>query len=350
MTLSLCMIVKNEEQTLERVLSRALDFADEIIVVDTGSTDKTKEIALRFTDKVYDFGWIDDFASARNFSFSKATGDYLMWLDADDVISEKDAAEIKKLKNSLLPEKCVVFMKYNVSETFSYYRERIIYNCAEAKWTEPVHEIVVPFGKIIYSGIAVAHDKKKAGESGRNLKIYEKQLKSGAAFSPRMQYYYARELMYADKRAKALKMFEKFLDGGEGWIEDNICACVNAAECCAALGKKEKAFEFLCRSFAFDEPRPEAACLLGHALTDKKLYRAAAFWYKTALNWKPAPDHISFFERDYNEFVPAIQLAVVYDILGEKTTAKKYNDLAGTFKPHHPAYLSNKEYFKDIGQ
>ena len=72
-TISLCMIVKNEEKKLERCLSSYAPLMDEIIVVDTGSTDKTKEIASRFTDKIYDFEWINDFSAARNFAFSPSS-------------------------------------------------------------------------------------------------------------------------------------------------------------------------------------------------------------------------------------------------------------------------------------
>lgn len=77
-TVSLCMIVKNEEDVLARCLESAKPVADEIIIVDTGSTDRTREIAREFTDNVCEFPWIDDFAAARNFSFSKATMEYCM--------------------------------------------------------------------------------------------------------------------------------------------------------------------------------------------------------------------------------------------------------------------------------
>ena len=63
-SVSLCMIVKNEEDVLERCLESAVELVDEIIIVDTGSTDRTKEIAARFTDRIYDFPWRDDFAAA----------------------------------------------------------------------------------------------------------------------------------------------------------------------------------------------------------------------------------------------------------------------------------------------
>ena len=87
-TLSLCMIVKNEEAVLSRCLESIKDAVDEIIIVDTGSSDATKEIAKKYTDLVYDFKWINNFSAARNFSFSKASKDYIIWLDADDVITK----------------------------------------------------------------------------------------------------------------------------------------------------------------------------------------------------------------------------------------------------------------------
>ena len=82
--ISLCMIVKDEEQHLENCLNSIKELADEIIIVDTGSKDKTKEIAGKFTNKVYDFKWNDDFSEARNFSLSKATKDWILVLDADE--------------------------------------------------------------------------------------------------------------------------------------------------------------------------------------------------------------------------------------------------------------------------
>ena len=82
------MIVKNEQDVIGRCLESAKEIADEIIIVDTGSCDKTVEIASHYTQNIYYFKWIDDFAAARNFSFSKATKEYILWLDADDVIEE----------------------------------------------------------------------------------------------------------------------------------------------------------------------------------------------------------------------------------------------------------------------
>ena len=88
-TYSTCMIVKNEEDNLSKCLKTVTDFSDEIIIVDTGSTDETKRIAAKFTDKIYDLKWTEDdglgnFSRARNYSIEKATGDYIFWIDADE--------------------------------------------------------------------------------------------------------------------------------------------------------------------------------------------------------------------------------------------------------------------------
>ena len=90
-TISLCMIVKDEENVIERCLKSVKGIFDEIIIVDTGSSDSTKKIVSKYTDKIYDYKWNNDFSEARNYSFSKATCDYIMWLDADDVLLEEDA-------------------------------------------------------------------------------------------------------------------------------------------------------------------------------------------------------------------------------------------------------------------
>ena len=135
MKISVCMIVLNEEMVVERILNCVKRFADEIIVVDTGCIDKTIDIASRYTNKIYKFDWVYDFSKARNFAFSKAECDYLMWIDADDYISESNINKIIELKKATVL--CDTYMfKYscfngeNKTPFFTFYRERLIKNCA----------------------------------------------------------------------------------------------------------------------------------------------------------------------------------------------------------------------------
>ena len=102
------MIVKNEENVLARCLDSVKEIADEIVIVDTGSTDHTKEIVGRFTGKIDDFQWIDDFSAARNYAFSLATQEFILWLDADDFFAERDRQLLLDLKKTLGPVRLTV--------------------------------------------------------------------------------------------------------------------------------------------------------------------------------------------------------------------------------------------------
>ena len=106
------MIVKNEEAILARCLDSVADLVDEIVIVDTGSTDGTKTLAAKYTDLIFDFEWNDDFSEARNFAFSKASMEYIYSADADEVLSEENRERFRQLKETLLPEIEIVQMKY----------------------------------------------------------------------------------------------------------------------------------------------------------------------------------------------------------------------------------------------
>ena len=111
-TLSVCLIVKDEARVLGRCLSAAVQFADELIVLDTGSKDRSREIAGEYTDLVFSEPWQNSFAKARNFAASKARCDYVMWLDADDVMHPGEIRKLIALKARLTPETDVVFTTY----------------------------------------------------------------------------------------------------------------------------------------------------------------------------------------------------------------------------------------------
>lgn len=182
-TLSVCMIVRNEEAVLEECLREVAQFADEIVIVDTGSTDRTKEIAGRYTDKVYDFTWCDDFAAARNASYSRATSEYIMWLDADDRISEADIHRILDFKVAATMEpksKGILFMAgYERPENggvFLY--PRITRRDAHPVWEGRVHEHLVIAGlygeQYQNAGFRILHAKEGEPDYQRNIAIMDK--------------------------------------------------------------------------------------------------------------------------------------------------------------------------------
>jgi glycosyltransferase involved in cell wall biosynthesis len=200
------MIVKNEEQTLSTCLDCLCDIMDEIIIVDTGSTDGTKEIAARYTSNIYDFEWCDDFAAARNFAFSKATGDYIYSADADEVIDKENQEKLKTLKQALIPEVELVQMIYVTSDTrhstenfVRDYRPKLFKRLREFTWIEPIHETVNLDPVVYNSDIEIIHNPV-GNHSGRDLKAFEKIICEKGKLSDRLNMMYIRELYKAGKQ------------------------------------------------------------------------------------------------------------------------------------------------------
>ena len=143
--LSLCMIVKNEEKHLARCLSSVKDVADEIIMVDTGSTDKTVEIAELFGVKIFHFKWVNDFSAARNFALSKCTGDWILYLDADEELSPDSIEEVKKYKlHKRAGVNCTVKSLGSVSTNESVMKyPRLFANVSGVEFVGKVHEQII---------------------------------------------------------------------------------------------------------------------------------------------------------------------------------------------------------------
>lgn len=351
-SLSVCLIVKNEEKVLARCLNCTKQFADEIIVVDTGSTDKTKAIARVFTKNVYDFPWVNDFSKARNFSFEKASCDYIMWIDADDVVSKENIEKINDLKKTNSPAD-VYFLKYNIAfdesntPTFSYFRERIVKRSMDFKWEGFVHEVITPRGKIENINISIEHRKIDLNPPKRNLLIYEKKLKEGVIFSPREQFYYARELFYNLKYKKCVKVLKKYLKNKNLFLANKIDAHIILAKCYSLENEKEKAKEILFKSFSFVPPNAEICCLLGDLELDENLENAK-FWFETALICKKNYESGAFIEENYYGLIPCLRLCFINFKLGNLKQSREFHEKSKVFSSKNPSVLFNEEFFKKL--
>lgn len=192
--ISLCMIVKNEEENLKNCLSKVLDFVDEIIIVDTGSTDNTKTIASKFTDKIYNFQWCDDFAKARNFSISKSSKDWILVIDADEFVTDffKDNL-VEFITNPLNKKKIGRIQRINIMEDYNgnkKYIERInrLFNRNCFHYEGIIHEQIVALDGKTYEtemvDIAVEHvgyTKKiltRTDKIKRNVNLLELAIKN----------------------------------------------------------------------------------------------------------------------------------------------------------------------------
>ena len=343
------MIVKNESEVLDRCLNSVFKFADEIVIVDTGSTDNTKVIAKKYTKNVYDFVWNNNFSDARNFAFERANCEYLMWIDADDVITNDNIERILNLKKNLIAD--TYMAKYQIAfdqfgnATFEYYRERIVRNCKTARFHGFVHEVITPFGKIEYTDIAIRHQKgNKVFDRQRNLNLYRHHLKNGEKLSAREMFYYARELYYNGYYHSTIKALKSYLKMDNKFLPNEIDAHIILSDCNLFLNKIHNAKKYLFQSFYISPPNPLVCCKIGNILIKEKDYKSAIFWFKSALITPKDMATGAFIENEYYDFIPYIQLSYCHYQIGDHKNFVKYHNLAKKIKPFDKSILNNQKY------
>lgn len=295
-TISLCMIVKNEEKVLARCLDSVADLMDEIIIVDTGSTDATKEIAGKYTDKIYDFQWIDDFSAARNFAFSKAGMEYIYSADADEVLSKENRERFQKLKENLLPEIELVQMKYGnqlqhgtVYNFDEEYRPKLFKRLRKFVWQEPIHEQVRLEPVVFDSDIVISHMPLE-NHSERDLQCFAQQIEKGLRLSKRLHNMYARELFLTGNEVDFIAAGKFFRDSAadlsRSTDELNEACCV-AARAARLSGDTKNFLKYTAKVIA-GEGCSEICCELGSFYEAEQDYEEAAIWYYNAV-YETAP-------------------------------------------------------------
>jgi tetratricopeptide (TPR) repeat protein len=162
------MMVKNEEANLPACLESAAALVDEIIVIDTGSTDRTKDIAASFGAKVFEFAWVDSFAAARNAGLDQATGDWIFWLDADDRIDEENRQKLRWLfaqlgeENAAYVMKCRCLPEPETGVATLVDHVRLFRRRPDVRWKYRVHEQILPAvrqagGEVRATDIVIQH-------------------------------------------------------------------------------------------------------------------------------------------------------------------------------------------------
>ena len=351
-TISLCMIVRDEEAVLARCLESARPIVDEIVVVDTGSVDATRTIAARY-GRVLELPWADDFSAARNFAFDQGTCDYLMWLDADDVIPADQVPAFLALKEELDGGVDLVMLPYRTAfgpqgePAFVYCRERLVRRGAGFRWQGAVHECIVPRGNIRYGEAAVEHRKEGPGDGDRNLRIYEALLERGEELDVRGQFYYARELLAHGAHDRAEAAFRAFLERPDGWVENRLQACRDLAACLEAQGRRQEAKEALVRSFAWDLPRGEACCDLAALEAGDGRWEQALYWYGAALRAPQRSRSGAFVHPPSYGYIPCLGMCLCCDHLGRRAEAQDWNERAALYWPASPAVAWNRRYFAE---
>lgn len=334
-TISLCMIVKNEERILARCLDSVADIMDEIIIVDTGSTDGTKEIAARYTDKIYDFEWIHDFSAARNFAFSKAGMEYIYSADADEVLDEENREAFKKLKEALLPQIDIVQMYYanqlSFGTIYNYDKElrpKLFKRLRTFIWAEPIHEQIILEPVVYDSDVTIMHMPENSHKD-RDLASFERIVSKGERLSGRLHNIYAKELFVSGEERDFLAAEAFFaascLDTERSVDEIKEAACV-VARAARIRRDTEKFFKYALKVVAC-EGCSEICCELGKYFMEHNELDEAIIWY-----YNGAYETESILNIHCGGDIPLIGLAECYRLAGDAKQAAEYERLAAEWK------------------
>lgn len=338
--ISVCIIGKNEEKYLDDCLKHLSIFDWEIVFVDTGSTDKTREIALKYTDNVYDFEWIKDFSAARNFAASKATRDWILAVDCDEFVEPFDIKALSQMLKDY-PESSAFIDVCNLTSDMVNYTRTEVYRLYPKKifhWVNSIHEQLVRIDKknatSFHSGIAAMHYGYIEGSQGlkeKNQRNLELLLDIIGKEPDNPYHYFQAGISYMNLRdynnavSYLTKATEYDLNPELPWVRELIyyygITLINAGLSDVALGLEGIYEEF--------KDVPEYIYLMGLIYAANGLYSKSLTMLGKVVNMKEEC-HIA---AGVTSYVGYFQLGNVCHHLKKDDLAKVYLKKAGDYAP-----------------
>ena len=374
-TVALCCILKNETRNISRMLQSVKGCFDQIVMVDTGSTDGSVEFLEQINKhidhdnpmwagfphiQIEHFTWINDFSAARNYSFEFAKTDYIMWLDLDDELS--DAKAFIHWRDTLMHAGHYWLDLYNYAFNENggveckFLRERVIKRDHGFGWEYPVHEgLIQKKGMKFWPQRAstwwVNHrrsEEDKKQDHMRNVKLLAD--KDISEMHPRMKFYYGKELFENGIAEKAGKPLMEAITSGKLDIHDNLLAIQYAAQSAFAQKAYPQAIDILMNGIRLAPNRAEFWVLIGDVYLTQMNFSNAIMNYRCALNchMDDMGGIIVTSNAAYGEY-PKTQLAKIFLQMGNIKEAKVYIDwLIDNGFPAGQGLLPDYERIKDL--
>ena len=220
------MIVKNEADNLKLTLPGLVRSCDRVIIVDTGSTDTTKETAKQLGAEVYDFAWCDDFSAARNESIKHADSDWIAWFDADEYVEKEDLTKLREHLDSTNADIVHVLVKecaYGTKDAKnSYFRDKVFRNKKGFRFERPINEQVTASSASVnktekYEGIALYHwgrnlsEDKMARKNTERARIFENVAENNPS-DPMYHYLLGMRYLDLNRFVEAEKCFDRVIN------------------------------------------------------------------------------------------------------------------------------------------
>lgn len=280
MKISAVLIMKNEEAMLARCLD-SLKGVDEIVLCDTGSKDKTVEIAKTYTDKVVFFEWCDNFAKARNYAKSYATGDWIISIDCDEWLHDfsklREAIELAEAKGALALN--VTMVAEDNGQTFAF--PRVFKNSPQVWWEGAIHNHISVTGQDI-GDVKITHGYSPAHhlDPDRSFRILQKEVKEKE--NGREMYYLGREYWYRKDYQNCVQIMGKYVQKSK-FLSEKADAFLMMARCYWYMGMGNDARDACAQALIINANFREAllfmAQLSGDGSSNEK-------WQKNADQWK----------------------------------------------------------------
>lgn len=341
---SVCIIARNEENKIARCLESLLPFSFEIIVVDTGSTDRTKEVASKYTKSIYDFTWTDDFSEARNFSISKASYDWIFMIDCDEAVKSLDLEELNYFRLNL-PSAVGSVNRENLSgsaENPEYYTDRTerFFNRRLYTYTGMIHEQLTPksgkpFDNFLLNA-TLFHDgyqlspAKREEKAHRNLSLLQKQLEREPE-NPYLYYQLGKACEMVFDYPAACSYYAKGLEFDlEPQLAFVQAMTIAYGRCLLQTGNREQALQLEAVYDSFSDSA-DFVYLMGIIYRENGLYENALEEFGKAVTFEFAN------ENGANSWLAYEQMADILVLAGEKELARDCYLMCGDYPPAREA-------------
>lgn len=338
--ISVCIIAKNEEKHIEECLKRLKPYHYEIVLVDTGSSDRTLDIASGYTDSIYHFDWIDDFSAAKNYAVDKASNDWILSIDCDEYIEKIDEPALKELMMQFPQNAGRILLRNRLTEngqvSFEQVRVTRFFNRKFFHFEGAVHEQVenrvhTLLPKSVFPApITVLHvgydgtEEEMRCKSLRNIALLEKELKH-AGPDAYLYYQLAQSCMKLKEYEKAYEWFNLGLSMDVNPELDYVQAMVTSyGYCLLAMKRYEEALQLL-NVYDVFAVTADFVFLIGLIYMNNALFSEAIEEFKKCTTME------QFSTEGINSYRAFYNIGVIYECTGHKEEARKYYQKCGDY-------------------
>lgn len=355
--LSLCLIVKNEEKHIERFVNAWSGWYDELILADTGSSDSTKELAIKVGATLIEFPWCDDFSAARNAACNPATSEWIFCPDADEIIMNPEGfyrylASVPDWMTAVQMDLHTAWENYqdlnNKGEVLNYFPAQRCFRNHTHEWSGAGHEYIKAInGAETKMGYCRDAHFEHHPDPTKSRSFYIDILRKQANQNPdegRYLHYMGREAMYYDNNVEALGYFSRCLEHHH-WDFERCQTRLYMANCYLKVGEEQKAIDQIALSLMEEPSRRDSTFAMGEYYRSKENWARAVLWYKMCLA-VDKPDTSYFMNDDLYGVCIYLRLAHCLWSMQNTPEAQKYFEIAKKMEPKHPEVIQNSALFE----